>query len=189
MVALVDLWIPILVAAVLVFIASSLVHMVLGIHNKDYKQMPGEQAVLDTMRQQAVVPGHYVFPGACSKKEMGTPEMLEKWKRGPVGFMTVIPSGAPAMGKSLVQWFVFCIVVGLVVGYVATLALPRGTEGMLVFRFTASAALLGYACSHAVDSIWKGLSWSVSAKYMLDGLIYSLITGATFAWLWPAPVL
>ncbi len=189
MVALADLWIPILVAAVLVFLASSVIHMVLGTHNADYKKLPAEEAVLAAFRQQNVVPGHYMFPGAASKEECRKPEMVEKWKRGPVGFLTVLPAGPPAMGKNLAQWFVFCIVVGLIVAYVGTLGLAPGAEGMRVFRVTSSVALLGYAASHAVDSIWKGLSWSITAKFLVDGLVYSLITGATFAWLWPAAAL
>ena len=36
------------------------------------------------------------------------------------------------------------------------------------------------------DSIWKGVSWCVTSKFMFDGVVYALVTGATFAWLWPA---
>ena len=45
--------------------------------------------------------------------------------------------------------------------------------------------MLGYALSHVMDSIWKGLAWSVAAKFFFDGLLYALVTGATFMWLWP----
>ena len=37
MVSLADLWLPILLSAVLVFVASSLIHMVLGWHRHDFK--------------------------------------------------------------------------------------------------------------------------------------------------------
>ena len=35
-------------------------------------------------------------------------------------------------------------------------------------------------------SIWKGLRWSVTIKFVIDGIIYGLVTAATFAWMWPA---
>jgi len=34
-------------------------------------------------------------------------------------------------------------------------------------------------------SIWFGYQWSMTAKYLLDALIYALVVAATFAWLWP----
>ena len=76
--------------------------------------------------------------------------------------------------------------IAAMVAYLAGLVLPPAAETRVVFRFTATAAVLGYALSHAVDSIWKGLSWKIAAKFALDGLAYGLVTGATFAWLWPA---
>lgn len=186
MIAIADLWLPIVLAAVLVFIASSLVHMVLQIHKNDYLKLPSEDAVLAALRQANVQPGQYMFPCPASMKDMGTPEMIEKFQRGPVGNVIVRASGVPGIGKSLGQWFVFCLVVGLFTAYVAGLAFGAGTEGMLVFRFTATVAFMGYALETVCQSIWKGVSWSSTAKFLLDGLIYGLITGATFAWLWPA---
>ena len=42
MVTLASLWLPILLSAVAVFIASSLVHMVLKYHDSDYPGLPSE---------------------------------------------------------------------------------------------------------------------------------------------------
>ena len=186
MISLLDLWLPILVAAVFVFLASSVIHMALPIHKGDYGKLPGEDKVLEAMRAQSVRPGSYMFPCAGSMKEMGTPEMVEKLNRGPVGFLTVVPSGPIAMGKHLVQWFVFSIAVGVLVAYVAEVGLTRGASSMSVFRLTATAAFLGYALTNVTDSIWKGVCWSITAKFLFDGLVYALVTAAAFAWLWPA---
>lgn len=38
-----DLWMPILVFVVLVFVASSFIHMVFKTHHSDYRQLPGEE--------------------------------------------------------------------------------------------------------------------------------------------------
>jgi hypothetical protein len=185
MVDLLSLWLPILLSAVLVFVASSVLHMALPIHKGDYGQLPGEDEVLAAMRERGVQPGQYMFPHASSMKDLASPEMVAKFERGPVGTTVVIPSGPPTMGKNLVQWFVFSVVVSIFVAYIAGLGLSRGTEYMMVFRMTGAIAFLGYAFSHAVDSIWKGLSWGVTVKFMFDGLVYSLVTAGTFAWLWP----
>ena len=59
---------------------------------------------------------------------------------------------------------------------------------MTVFRLTGTAAFLGYALTNVTNSIWKGVSWGVTAKFLFDGLVYALVTAATFGWLWPAPL-
>ena len=74
---LTQLWLPILLSAVFVFIVSSIIHMVLQTHNSDVKKMNNEEAVLEAMRTNGVAPGSYMFPRAGSMKEMGTPEMEE----------------------------------------------------------------------------------------------------------------
>jgi hypothetical protein len=186
MVPLPDLWLPILLSAVFVFVASSVIHMVLPYHKKDCLQLPGEEQVMAAMRAQGVKPGQYMFPRASSMKEASSPEMVAKLNRGPVGVLTVMPNGPWNMGKSLTQWFVLSLVISASAAYVAGLGLARGAEPMLAFRVTSAAALLGYAVSSAMDSIWKGVSWGITAKFFLDGLIYALVTGGTFAWLWPA---
>ena len=96
MVALTALWVPILLSAVIVFVASSIIHMVLPYHRSDYKKLPDEDKVTAALRSAGVTRGMYVFP-YCTHKEMKSPEVVEKFKRGPVGLLTVFPSGTPAM--------------------------------------------------------------------------------------------
>jgi hypothetical protein len=186
MVPLLELWLPILVSAVLVFVVSSVIHMALPYHKKDCLQLPGEEQLMAAMRAQGVAPGQYMFPRASSMKEACAPEMVAKLNQGPVGVLTVMPNGPWNMGKSLTQWFVLSLVISACSAYVAGLGLAAGADGMLVFRATSAAALLGYAVSSAMDSIWKGVSWGITAKFFFDGLVYALVTGGTFAWLWPA---
>src|SRR5262245_5322833 len=185
MVQLLDLWLPILLSAVAVFIVSSVIHMALPVHKGDFRKLPGEEDVLEAMRAQAVPPGEYMFPCADSMKEMCSPEMVEKRKRGPVGFLTVVANTQFSMGKSLVQWFLLTVLVGVLVAYVASVGLARGAATLSVFRMTASAGLLGHALASIQNSIWKGLSWKITAKFIADGIAYALATGAVFAWLWP----
>jgi len=186
MVSMSELWLPILLSAVFVFLVSSILHMVIPIHKGDYKKIPGEDLVLEQMRGQGLSPGSYMFPCPKDMSDMGTPEMCEKYKRGPVGFLTVVPSGAPGMGKNLVQWFIYSCLISVFVGYTATLGLDRVATYSAVFRLTGTVAILGYALSALPESIWKGQGWVITLKFVFDGLLYGLVTAGTFGWLWPA---
>ena len=105
---------------------------------------------------------------------------------GPVGHMTILPSGNVNMGGNLLQWFIFCLLVGACVAYISSAGLVAGADGMTVFRTCATTALVAYAFGQITDSIWKGQSWSTTGRFIVDGLVYGVITGATFAWFWPA---
>ena len=114
-----------------------------------------------------------------------TPEMVEKYKRGPVGYLTVIPNGMPQIGKSLLQWFIYSLLVGVFVGYAASVSLAPGTPYLTVFRVTGTIAILAYGLSALPDSIWKGQRWGITGKFVFDGVLYGLVTAGSFAWLWP----
>ena len=178
-----SLWLPIVLSAVIVFIASSIIHMVLGVHNSDYKKLPGEDEIAAAMREQGVAPGYYSLPHAADMKEMGTPEHTEKLQQGPVGLVTVMPSGPPVMAKFLGQWFAFCLVIGVFAAYMVSRTLGAGADYLAVFRVAGTTAFLGYSAAEPIASIWKGQPWSVTMKHVFDGLIYALLTGGVFGWL------
>ncbi|MHC4922401.1 MAG: hypothetical protein ACYTKC_22810, partial [Planctomycetota bacterium] len=113
------------------------------------------------------------------------PEMVEKYNQGPVGLVCVFPSRTPQMGKGLVQWFLYAVLISIFAGYIATLGLEPGAHYMDAFRLTGTVAILGHAVSHIPNSIWKGVSWWVTTKFIIDGVIYGLLTAGTFGWLWP----
>src|SRR5208337_4573422 len=160
MVPLAALWLPIIVSAVFVFIASFIMHMVLPYHRGDYGQLPDEDKVLAALRAAAVKRGLYVFP-YCTHKDMKSPALIEKQKQGPVGFITILPSGPPAMPKFLIQWFVFCLVIGFFVAYLTGHTVAPGTQYRAVFRVVGTAAFLAYGLGNLSNGIWKGQPWSV----------------------------
>ena len=180
-----QLWMPIVLAAVFVFIASSVIHMATPMHKSDMKKLPEEDAVGAAMRKAGVGPGDYLMPCPGSMKEMGAPEFQEKYRRGPVAFLTVLPSAPPAMGKALGSWFVFCLLVSFFVAYITGLACPAGTHYGQVFQVAGSVAILGYAFSNVTNSIWKSVAWGTTLRFVVDGMIYALVTAGTFGWLWP----
>jgi hypothetical protein len=179
------LWLPILLSAVIVFVASSILHMLLPIHKSDFRKLPDEDKVLDTLRAVGVTPGReYRFP-FCSMKDLKEPAIQEKFKRGPVGMLTITPGGPPAMGKHLAQWFLYSLVVSIFAAYLTGRTRMPGTEYLEVFRVAGCTAFLGYSVALVQNAIWKGETWVVTLKHVFDGLIYGLLTGGTFGWLWP----
>lgn len=186
MVTLGALWLPILLSAVFVFVASSIIHMVLGYHKNEYKKLPGEENILEAMRKESVARGEYVFPCAGSMKDAGTPEMVKKYEQGPCGFMTVVRSGKPGMAKSLVLWFLYSVLISLFAAYVGRLALPPGTEYIMVFRVTGAVATIAYTAALLQGSIWMGKPWSSTFKSVFDGVVYGLLTAGVLGWLWPS---
>lgn len=186
MVSVISLWLPILLSAVFVFILSAVIHMVLKYHDSDFKPVPKEAEVMDALRPFNIEPGNYNIPRASNMKEMNSPEYQEKLKKGPVAMMTVLPNGPFNMGSSLLQWFIFTVVVGIFAGYVAGIMLAPGTEYITVFRVTGVTAFVGYAMGLWQQKIWYYSSTSATIKSTIDGLIYGLVTGGTFGWLWPS---
>jgi hypothetical protein len=184
MVPLTSLLLPILIAAVIVFVASSLIHMVLKYHASDYRQLPEEDKLLAALRAAGLTPGLYHFP-FCTHKDMNTPAMQEKYKQGPVGFVTIYPSAPPNMGKFLGLWFAYCLLIGLFVAYITGRTVMPGAHYLAVFRVAGSVAFMTYGLGPLVNGIWKGAPWSMVFKESFDGLIYALLTAGTFGWLWP----
>jgi uncharacterized membrane protein (DUF4010 family) len=185
MVPLASLWLPILAAAVLVFLASFVIHMVLPWHKTDYARLPDEERARAALRPLAIPPGDYMMPRPATMQDMKTPEFQQKMSEGPVAVLTVMPNGKMSMGKNLVQWFIYCIVVGFFAGYIASRTLGRGVPYMQVFQIVAVTAFLGYCLSLWQISIWYRRAWSTVIKETVDGAVYALITAGAFGWLWP----
>ncbi len=186
MVTLTALWLPILLSAVVVFFASSILHMVLTYHRSDYGSMPGEENILAALRKEGAAPGHYYLPHCVDPKEMGKPEVKAKFEKGPIAFITVLPTGVPSMAKPLISWFIHCLVITIFVAYLTGRTVPLGADYLQAFRVAGTAAFLGYAGASSSESIWKGQPWSTTLKHIFDGLVFSLLTAGVFGWLWPS---
>lgn len=181
-----SLWLPVIVSAVVVFVASSILHMALKYHKADYKPLPNDDAVREALAKGDPAPGAYFTPYCPDMKQLKEPAIREKFEKGPVVLLTVMPKGAPKMAKHLTLWFAFSVLVSFIAAYVARHTLHPGADGMLVMRITGTVAFAGYALSHMSESIWKGQPWSNTVRHVVDGLIYALLTGLTFRLMWPA---
>ena len=184
MVTIGSLWLAILLSAVVVFVLSAIFWTVSPHHKKDFQPLPDEGAALSALRPQNLAPGLYWMPHA-EPQAMKDPAVVEKYKQGPVAILTVMKSGVPGMGKSMALAFVWYLIVGVFVAYVASRHLPAGAEYLAVHRLVSVTAFLAYGMCVVQDSIWFGRPWSFSCKILLDGLVYGLFTGGVFGWLWP----
>lgn len=182
--ALSALWLPILLSAVAVFVASSIIHMMSPWHKGDYPPLPNEDALGDAVRPLSLPPGDYVIPRPVSAADMKTEAFREKMNRGPNLILTVMANGPRPMGKYLAAWFVYILVVTLFAAYVAACALPPGAAGGIQ-RYVGIVAFVGYVLALYQMSIWYHRKWSTTLKSTLDGIIYAALTALIFGWLWP----
>ncbi len=185
MTGLMLLWQPILLSAVLVFVMSSLVHMVLPWHKGDYPKLPNQDGVMDALRPFAIPPGDYMLPRQSSLEDFNSADFADKMAKGPVAILTVRPNGKPGMGGQLAVWFIYLLVVGVITGYVTGRALPAGTDYLHVFRFAGVTAFACYAMALPQTAIWYYRGWRVTFTSMFDGLLFALLTAGAFGWLWP----
>ena len=185
MIHLTALWLPILLSAVFVYVASSLIHMLTPWHKSDYPKVPNEDKIMEALRPLSIPPGDYMIPRPSSMKDMRSPEFAEKRAKGPVLVMTVMPNGPVSMSSNLILWFVYSLIVGVFAAYVAGHALPVGAPYPSVFRFVGMTSFIAYSVALWQMSIWYHRSWITTIKSTIDGIIYGLLTAGTFGWLWP----
>ncbi len=183
-----QLWLPIVLGTLFAWITSALLHMLVKHHNSDYQRLTNEDEVMDAVRNGSPSVGIHTYPYCIDMNEMKDEAVQERFKKGPVGLLTVLPNGMPNMGKLVSQQIGYFLVGCFLIAYCTTLALEPGAPYMTVFRFVASVGFLAFGWGVIPFSIWFGHMWTMTAKYLLDALIYGLIVAGTFAWLWPAAV-
>lgn len=184
MISVASLWLPIVLSAVAVFFASFLAWMVLPHHKPDFRKLPDEPGFAEAIRRFGLTPGLYVFP-FCTPQEMKTEEGKSRYAAGPWGNMMLM-GAQPNMGKSLLFVFIFYLVVGVFVAYLAKFALGTGEPFRAVFRFTTTVAVAAYCLGGIPHGLFMGRTFRSVAMDVIDGLVYGAITGLIFAALWPS---
>jgi hypothetical protein len=182
MVPLSELWLPILVAAVVLQFVSALIHTALGFwHTPDYWSVGEDRAFLDAMR--GLKAGLYLVPRMNPKM---TPEQKAEWESGPTAVMYVRNPARFSFGKTLGIYFLYCLVSSIFVAYIAGQTLAHGTPYLRVFQIAGATGTIFWAFGNNIsDAIWYGKPWRVAFKYVIDGVLYGLLMGGVFGWLWP----
>lgn len=173
------LWLPILVSAVVVFVASAITHMVLGIHKHDFTKLPDEDKVRGSL--EGVPAGMYSMP-YCEPKDMNTPEGKAKFASGPIGFVTIMP-GQVNMGTNLGLTFLFYLFVGIFVAYLGSHSILPGEDYLRRFQICGAVAFAAHGLGWMPFLIWYrgGKFW----PNFIDSIIYALLTAGVFASMWP----
>ncbi len=185
MVPFTSLLLPIFVSALAVFVVSSILHMALPWHHKDWKQLPDEGAVQDSLRAANIPPGDYMLPCPSSGAGMKDETFKARVNAGPNATIILRPAGFPSMGKLLGMWFLHLLVVSALVAFAAMHAVPPGAPSAGVFHMTALPAFLAYALALWQDQVWYGKSTATTIRNTVDGLLYGIATGMVFMWMWP----
>jgi hypothetical protein len=176
MVPMTWLGVPILLSAIIVFVASAIIHMVLPFYKSDRRKLPREDAVMEALRGFDIPPGDYWAPHSGSPEEM---------KRGPIVYMTLSSGGPRSMASRLVPWFLNIALVSFFSAYAAGRTLPPGAPYLAAFRLVGCTAFMGYSLALPQDSIFLNRNWGTTLRTMFDSLVYGLLTAGTFGWLWP----
>lgn len=185
---LMQLWAPILVSSVLVFVASSILWMATPLHRKDYGDPPDQDGLREALTRGGFRAGMYFIPW----RKTGTsgdqdPRFKEHLAQGP--WATLMVAGRPpSYARTLGLWFMNCLVISAAVAYAGASAMRLGVgapEYMEVFRVIATVAGLAHGGMAAHDTMWRGLGWRFAGVKIVDAVIYGLLTGGAFGWLWP----
>jgi len=175
------LWQPILVSAVMTFIAGSVIWMAMPWHKKDWSKVTDQEGARQAL--SGLEPGQYNLPHCPDMKALEDPDMQQKFKEGPLAFITIVPSGLPVMGPKLALMFAYNLLVAVVCAYFVSRTAAPDADYLAIFRISGAVAFIAYGMAFIQDSIWFGKPWSSTAKAFLDALIYSLLTGGAFGWL------
>jgi hypothetical protein len=178
---IISLWLPILVSAIFVFIASAAIWMAMPWHKSDFRKAGDENAARAALKGSA--PGQYMLPYCVGPKGLEDPGMKQKFIDGPLAYITIVPNGLPQMGSKLLLSFLYYIGVGILCAYFVTRTVAVDADYLTVYRVAGTVAWIAYGIAYVQDSIWFGRPWSLTLKGMFDALIYALLTGGVFGWL------
>jgi hypothetical protein len=181
---LIPLWLPILLSAVAVWIASSVVWMALPHHKQDFIRLADEDGFMDSVRKSGIKPGNYLFPDFRDREAMKSEKVSKALEEGPVGHLSVWPTPV-TMGSKLVATFIVYLVVSTLIAYLTRVTIPGAAPFPRVFQVAATAGILAYCFSFIPNALWFGSYKRTVVANFVDGLVYGAITGAIFAWRWP----
>ena len=180
------LWLPIIVATVVLWILSFVAWVVMFLHFPDFKKLDAEDEIMDLVSEKNVPAGNYMFPHAGSKAEQGKKEYQDRYMAGPRGTLNVYD--VPNMGLNMVLTIVYFLVTAITIAYITEVACPAGDAEntfMKVFRIAGTIGVLTYASSPVLHRIWFKARMITD---MIDGVAYGLAIGLIYALLWSYPV-
>lgn len=184
------LWLPILVATVVMFILSALIWTAMPHHKNEHRGVPDEDSLLAVLRKANLQPGNYMFP-FCAPEHRWDKAKTEEWGKkvaeGPAGTLTTWPKGPMNMGKMMGQSLAFYLVANFFIGAAGAHAIRFDAPATFhhVFVVIGLVTFMTYFFATVPACIWFGKPWKSQALLFIDAVVYAAATAATFAWLWP----
>jgi hypothetical protein len=178
---LVSLMLPIALSAIALFFASFLLWMIFQLHKDDWRKIEKEAEFMTAAANCNIPEGNYMFPRPDTHAEMQTEAFQKKYDAGPRGILTILPK--VNMGQNLGLTIVYFLVVSILLGYLGTMALPKGAEFLAVFRFMFTAAFMTFLAAMVQHAIWFRPR---IVGHIIESIGYAAIVGVIFASLWPS---
>src|SRR5437762_2739889 len=107
---LIPLWLPIVLAAAVIWVVSAIVWMALPHHKQDFIALPDEDGFMDYLRRSGIKPGNYVFPDFRGREAMKSAKTEKALKEGPVGHLSLWQPPLTMGGKMVATFLVFLVV-------------------------------------------------------------------------------
>jgi hypothetical protein len=178
-----QLWLPILLSAILLFVLSAASHMALPWRRNEWGRITDFDGVQAALR--GLKPGLYAFPAAPDPKQQMTKEWMERWAKGPSGWLTLAAPGPINMGRNMGLSFLVFLAVALMDAYVASHALGPAPHYRAVFRIVGTVGFLSFGVGPIYNSIWYSRPWRAYLSDVIDALLFGLVMAGVFGWLWP----
>jgi hypothetical protein len=176
-----DLWLPIGAATLACFFMSFAIWTLFKWHNSDYQATEREEEVRAALA--GTKPGYYLVPYCVDYADMAKEDVQQKFKDGPVAYVTIATNGMPSMAPKMVGMLLYFLVVSIICAYMVTRTLAPAADYLAVFRIAGTVAFIANGLAVIPESIWFSRPWSMTVKNLVDALIYAFITAGIFGWL------
>jgi hypothetical protein len=177
------------VGSIVIFLVSSVWHMVAGLGEIGVQNVPNEEAVLAVMRSSIQAPGFYFFPGletspgmTKEQKQAAEKKWNEKYRVGPTGILIYRPGGEDfKFGKLLTVQFG----IGALAAFVVAWLLGLAAGGLPSFGARAMVVVLIAVFATVVTDLpywnWYGFPCNYTLAHMAGAVVCWGITGLAMA--------
>ena len=165
---LTQLWLPILLSSVFVFLASSIMWMALPHHKADIKVLPDEKALTEQLGKLDLPPGTYMWPNCGSGESQSSPEFTARMDAGPWGSINILGC-KPNFAANLALVFLFYLVVSVCVAYIMTRSLAAGASCESLFSVAGPTAILAYCAGGIPGAFFMGKPKRFMFTDFIDG--------------------
>lgn len=181
---LLPLWLPIVLSAVVVWIASLIASTALPHHKKDFVALPDEDGFAGDMRRRGIPPGNYLFPDFRGREAMKSAKVAKALNEGPVGHLIVWKTPL-TMGDKMLGTLLVHLVVCTLIAYLTRVAIPGPAPFLKVFQVATTAGILAHCFSFIPAALWWGSYKRTIVANVVDGVVFGVMIGAIFGWRWP----